>query len=58
VSYFPRSARTYAALANAQQHKKDTEGAIASLEKAVTLSPEDIQLRRQLEQLTGATDRR
>ena len=55
LNYFPRSALTYAALANAQQQKKDVAGAIASLERAVTLSPENIQLQTQLEQLRAAS---
>jgi hypothetical protein len=51
LSYFPRSAPTYAALSNAQQQKKDMAGAVTSLEKAVALDPENIQLQRLLEQL-------
>jgi hypothetical protein len=51
LSYFPRSALTYAALSNAKQQKKDIAGAIADLERAVALEPENTQLQRQLEQL-------
>jgi hypothetical protein len=54
LNYFPRSAPTYAALANAQQQKKDMTGAVASLEKAVALDPENTQLQRQLEQLRAS----
>lgn len=55
LTYFPRSASTYAALANAQQQKKDLARAIASLERAVALSPENAQLKTQLDQLLAAS---
>jgi tetratricopeptide (TPR) repeat protein len=48
---FPRSARTYVALAGAQQAKQDTAGAIASLEKALEIEPNNAGARRTLEQL-------
>lgn len=51
LELFPRSARTYVALAGAQQVKKDTAGAIASLEKALEIEPNNAQARRQLDQL-------
>jgi hypothetical protein len=54
LTYFPRSAPTYAALSNAQQQKKDTAGAVASLERAVALNPDNVQLQRQLEQLRAS----
>jgi hypothetical protein len=54
LTYFPRSAPTYAALSNAQQQKKDTAGAISSLERAVALNPDNVQLQRQLEQLRAS----
>ena len=54
LSYFPRSAPTYVALSNAQQQNNDRVGAVASLEKAVALNPENIQLLRQLEQLRAS----
>ena len=55
LNYFPRSARTYAAIASALQQKKDIAGAIASLEKAVAINADDMPLRRQLEQLRAST---
>jgi tetratricopeptide (TPR) repeat protein len=51
LSYFPRSSSTYAALSNVQQRKKDITAAIGSLERAVALNPDNIALRRQLDQL-------
>jgi hypothetical protein len=53
LKYFPRSASTYAALSTAQQQKRDTAAAIASLERAVALSPDNQQFRRQLDDLRG-----
>jgi len=38
---FPQSAPTYVALAQAQEVKKDTKGAIASLEKALAIDPKN-----------------
>jgi len=38
---FPQSAATYVALAQAQEVKKDTKGAIASLEKALAIDPKN-----------------
>ena len=54
LSYFPRSARTYAALSSAQQQKKDITSAIASLEKAALLDPDNLLLKRQVEQLRAS----
>jgi tetratricopeptide (TPR) repeat protein len=51
LEIFPRSARTYVALAGAQQAKQDTAGAIASLEKALEIEPNNPQARRTLDQL-------
>jgi tetratricopeptide (TPR) repeat protein len=51
LSLFPQSARTYVALANAQVAKQDTAGAIASLEKALAIEPNNAAARRQLDGL-------
>jgi hypothetical protein len=51
LGLFPQSARTYVALANAQVAKQDTTGAIASLEKALAIEPNNAAARRQLDQL-------
>jgi hypothetical protein len=51
LDLFPRSARTYVALAGAQTAKKDTAGAIASLEKALEIEPNNAAARRTLDQL-------
>jgi hypothetical protein len=51
LGLFPQSARTYVALANAQVAKQDTAGAIASLEKALAIEPNNAAARRQLDQL-------
>jgi tetratricopeptide (TPR) repeat protein len=51
LSVFPQSARTYLALANAQVAKTDTAGAIASLEKALAIEPNNAAARRQLDGL-------
>ena len=51
LDLFPRSARTLVALAGAQQVKKDTAGAIASLEKALAIEPNNAAARRTLDQL-------
>ena len=39
LEYFPKSAPTYAALAQAKMAKGDTQGAITDLETAATLDP-------------------
>lgn len=51
LEIFPRSARTYVALAGAQQAKQDTAGAIASLERALEIEPNNAGARRTLDQL-------
>jgi hypothetical protein len=51
LTLFPQSARTLVALANAQVAKQDTTGAIASLEKALAIEPNNAAARRQLDQL-------
>jgi tetratricopeptide (TPR) repeat protein len=51
LSMFPQSARTYVALAQAQQAKKDNPAAIASLEKALAIDPKNAQAQRMLGQL-------
>jgi len=51
LTLFPQSARTLVALANAQVAKKDTAGAIGSLEKALAIEPNNAAARRQLDQL-------
>lgn len=48
---FPKSARTYVTLAQAQVAKKDNASAIKSLEKALELDPNNGAARRQLDQL-------
>lgn len=48
---FPKSARTYVTLAQAQVARKDTAAAIASLEKAIELDPNSNAARRMLQQL-------
>ena len=51
LEMFPRSARTYVALAQAQVAKKDTTGAISSLEKALEIDPKNAAAQRALDQL-------
>lgn len=51
LSLFPQSARSYVALAQAQQVKKDNTAAIASLEKALAIDPKNAQAQRMLAQL-------
>jgi tetratricopeptide (TPR) repeat protein len=51
LELFPRSAPTYVALAGAQNAKSDRAGAIASLEKALEIDPNNAAARRQLDQL-------
>jgi hypothetical protein len=51
LKYFPKSARTYQALAQAQNAKGDRQAAIRNLERAVELDPKSTQARNQLQQL-------
>jgi tetratricopeptide (TPR) repeat protein len=51
IDLFPRSARSYVALAGAQSAKQDTAGAISSLEKALEIEPNNAAARRTLDQL-------
>jgi tetratricopeptide (TPR) repeat protein len=51
VKLFPKSAASYVTMAQAQQGKKDTAGAIASLEKALAIDPKNGQAQRMLGQL-------
>jgi hypothetical protein len=53
LEYFPKSARTYSAIAQMKNAKGDKAGAIAALEKAVELDPNNAQLKNQLQQLKG-----
>ena len=53
LEYFPKSARTYAALAQARMAKGDTQGAIKDLETAATLDPQSRPIREQLQQIKG-----
>ena len=53
LEYYPKSARTYQAMAQARNAKGDKQGAIKDLEKAVELDPENAQARNQLQQLKG-----
>ena len=51
LKYFPKSARTYEALARARMAKNDRPGAIQALETAATLDPKREQIRAQLQRL-------
>jgi len=51
IKLFPQSVRSYVALAQAQQVKKDVPGAIASLEKAIAIDPKNAQATRMLADL-------
>ena len=53
LEYYPKSARTYAAMAQARNARGDKQGAISDLEKAVELDPKNPQARNQLQQLKG-----
>ena len=53
LEYYPKSARTYQAMAQARNAKGDKEGAIRDLEKAVELDPNNAQAKTQLQQLKG-----
>ncbi len=51
LEYYPRSARSYAAIGYAYTRKYDDASAIASLEKALEIEPENGVIQGQLEQL-------
>jgi tetratricopeptide (TPR) repeat protein len=51
IQLFPQSVRSYVALAQAQQVKKDNPAAIASLEKALAIDPKNGQAQRMLTEL-------
>lgn len=51
IEYFPKSARNYQLLSRAQAAKKDNAAAIAALEKAIELDPNNAQFKQQLENL-------
>jgi hypothetical protein len=53
LEYHPKSVRTYQAMAQARSAKGDRPGAIASLEKALEIDPQNAQVRNQLQQLKG-----
>lgn len=53
LEHFPKSTRTYQAMAEARNAKGDKQGAIRDLEKAVELDPKSAQARNQLQQLKG-----
>ena len=53
LEFFPKSARTYQAMAQARNAKGDKQGAITNLEKALELDPKSTQARNQLQQLKG-----
>jgi tetratricopeptide (TPR) repeat protein len=53
LEYYPKSSRTYAAMAQLKNAKGDKAGAIQALEKAVELDPNNAQLKTQLQQLKG-----
>ena len=51
LEYYPKSARTYVTMAAVKNAKGDKPGAIAALEKAVELDPNNAQAKTQLENL-------
>jgi hypothetical protein len=51
LEYYPKSSRTYATIAQVKNAKGDKAGAIAALEKAVELDPNNTQAKTQLEAL-------
>ena len=51
LEYYPKSARTYVAIAQIRNAKGDKPGAIAALEKAVELDPNNAQAKAQLENM-------
>ncbi len=53
LEYYPKSTRTYAAMAQIKNGNGDKAGAIQALEKAVELDPNNAQAKAQLQQLKG-----
>lgn len=53
LELFPQSTATYVMMSEAQVAKNDTDGAIASLEKALEIDPQNFAARRALGQLRG-----
>jgi predicted negative regulator of RcsB-dependent stress response len=53
LEYYPKSARTHQAMAQARNAKGDRQGAIKDLERALELDPNSAQARNQLQQLRG-----
>lgn len=53
LDYYPKSARTYAAMAQIKNARGDKPGAVQALEKAIELDPANAQLKNQLAQLKG-----
>ena len=51
LEYYPKSSRTYATVAQIKNAKGDKPGAIAALEKAVELDPNNAQAKAQLDAL-------
>ena len=51
LEYYPKSARTYSAIGQMKNAKGDKPGAIAALEKAVELDPNNAQTKAALENL-------
>ena len=51
LEYYPKSARSYSAVAQMKTAKGDKPGAIAAMEKAVELDPNNAQMKAQLETL-------
>jgi Photosynthetic reaction centre cytochrome C subunit/Tetratricopeptide repeat len=53
LEYYPKSARTYVVMAQIKNGNGDKAGAIADLEKALEIDPNNAQARGQLQQLKG-----
>src|ERR1700687_2111852 len=53
LEYYPKSVRTYQAMAQARNAKGDKQGAIKDLEKALELDPENAQAKNQLQEFRG-----
>jgi tetratricopeptide (TPR) repeat protein len=51
LEYYPKSSRTYVAMAQIKNGRGDKPGAIAALEKAIELDPNNAQAKTQLETL-------